>query len=265
MPNHVKPTKEELEANALKAAEEAEALMNQGDPKPEDKKPDAEKPNTTPAEDKKENNSDESGDENAADDQIDYKKRFAESTREAQILHSKNKKLTEAIEKANQLPEPTEAELAKEFGDEWEDMSTLERRFARDNYLNKKKFELLSGVTSEFSEADKWSEKVGTYIEDPAVLTKHPELEGQEAEFVAFANKPSRRGVDLEDVVSAFLYSAKPVKRHKGSLLESGNGGDKTSPNSGKLTVEEGRKLRVTDYKKFTEYLKAGKIQLEEM
>jgi len=258
MPSHVKPTKEELDANAAKAVAEAEALIAA------EKKP--EKESEAPKEEAKTEPSTEAETKTEeAKEENDYKTRYVESTKEAQILHSKNKKLTEVIEKANKLPEPTEDEVSKEFGNEWEDMTTLERRFARDNYLNKKRFELLSGVTAEFSEADKWAEKVETFIGDASVLTKHPELDGQEAEFMAFANKPSRRGVDLEDVVSAFLYTATPTKRHKGSLLESSKGGDKSKPDTGKLSVEDGRKLRETDYKKFTELLKAGKIEQEDI
>lgn len=261
---HIKPTKEELAENAAKALEEAEALETKEEP---EKKQAAE---AEQADEQVESVKDEQHEENSDDaeeeKEVDYKKKFVESTREAQVLHSKNKKITQAIEKANSLAEPSEEELSKEYGSEWEEMSTLERRFARDNFLNKRKFELLSSVTADFKEADTWSEKIEEFIADPKVLTKHPELDGQDAEFIAFATKPSRRGVDMEDLVSAFLYQAKPTKRHKGALIEEGTGGDKTTPKDPSvLTVEEGRRLRTTDYKKWVELSRAGKIRQESL
>lgn len=249
MAKHVKPTQEELEANAQKALEEAEELEK------EDKETKPQETEETQEEPKKEVKEDQEEAE-----QVDYKKRYIESTREGQVLFAKNKKLTEALEQANQLPEPTQEDLIKEYP-EWEEMTTLERRFAKDNFVNNRRLAFIDQVRSEFSETDKWVNKVSDFITNPKTLNKYQELEGQEDKFLSFATKPTRRGVDFEDLVSAFLFQNKPVK-NKGSLLESsvgGNKGQRQDPT--KITVEEARSLRETDYKKYVELLKSGKIE----
>jgi len=242
---HVKPTKKELEENIEKSVEEIEALKN--------------KPISTP----------EPVEEPEPSKEIykdvlkrEKEKRIA-SSQEAQILHAKNKKINEALEKAQQVTEPTEEEMVVEYPD-WEMMSDFEKKMAKDGLISKKRFAALDEVTKDFRDSDKWQGKVEGFISDPQSLTDNPDLEGREDEFKLFATKPTRRGVDFSDLVSAFLYEAdkdKP-KMRKGSMFETGTGGpaEKAKPKSGKITIEEAKVLRENDYKKYIEYLKAGKI-----
>jgi hypothetical protein len=48
-------------------------------------------------------------------------------------------------------------------------------------------------------------------------------------------------------------------------MMETGQGGPKEppKPKDTRLSIEEGAELRKTDYKKYVEYLKAGKIKTE--
>ena len=90
----------------------------------------------------------------------------------------------------------------------------------------------------------------------------HPELEGKVEDFKLFASKPTRRGVDFEDLIPAFLYneSKNKVAPKKGQMFEQGTGGNsKPKPKGDKISTEEGRLLMNTDYNKFKELLKAGK------
>lgn len=257
MNTHIKPTQEELEANAQKALEDAEALEAKA------KEDENKSADTDEKKDEGQDDNDESDKGEDKKEDVDYKPKFIASTQEAQVLHSKQKKITQAVETAMSLPEPTEEELIAEFGDDWETMSTFERKLAKKNYINDKKFALLGNVMSEFKQGDEWSEKVSEFITDPKVMLKHTALEGKEADFVVFATKPSRIGVPLDDLVSAFLYENKPIK-HKGSLLETGTGGSKSPPKDPtKLSVDQGSNLRKTDYRKYRELLKAGRIQEE--
>lgn len=251
MEKHTKPTNEELDSNAEKALEEAEALKEKEEPKEEEE--------PVPSESPKEEEPEEDQ-EPKPSPEIDYKEKFTESSREAQILHSKNKKINEAIDKAKTIPEPTEEELTKEFPD-WELLTDTEKKLAKTSLMATKRFAFLEEVTAESKDIDAWNQKIDSFIDDPKNLTDHPELEGKEAEFKIFATKPTRRGVDFEDLIPAFLYGMKKTPS-KGKMFETGMGGDKgkAQPKSDKITLDQARKLRTTNYAKYTEYLKAGKI-----
>lgn len=253
MAKHTKPTPEELEANTEKALQEAEQIKEEEPETPEEThEPEAEE-KEEPEEDQ-ETTPDE--------EEVDYKKKFTESTREAQILHAKNKKINEAVEKAKKLPEPTEAELMKEYPD-WELLTDLEKRLAKDSLISTRRFEVLDEVTAESKDIDAWNTKVDEFVSDPKSLVKHPELEGREEDFKIFAGKPTRRGVDFDDLIPAFLYGRMKRPASKGAMFESGSGGpnEKSKPKSDKINLEQARKLREKDYNKYKEYLNAGKIE----
>ncbi len=277
MVNHVKPTSEELEANAAKAAEELEAMKadSEANKEIETKDPTEEivkeeesvkSDEETVAVAKEEEQSKEV-EKTEEVEKNDYKKRFVESTREGQILSAKNKKLADALEKASTLAAPTEDDLKHEYSN-WEEMTDFEKRLATDNLHNSRRFQEIDQVTADFKDLDQWTEKVDTFIDDPKTLISVPELEGKQSEFKVFATKPSRRGVDFDDLVSAFLFSVEKEKASKPSnkgkkMFEVGNGGSKETPKpkSDKISVEQGRQLRETDYPKWKEYLKADKIE----
>jgi hypothetical protein len=249
---HEKPTQEELDANAQKALEEAEALKNQEPEKEPEKQLEPEKQADKEPEENEE-----------APEEPDYKKKFVESTREAQVLHAKNKKISEVIEQAEQIPEPTEDELKAEYSD-WDDLSATQQKMAKENLISNRRFKMLSQVTKEFKDMEAWQDKVTTFLDDPKTLVDHPRLEGKADEFRLFATKPSRRGVDMDVLISAFLFDvSKERKPNKGKMFETGTGGpsDKGKPKSDKISLEEARTLRNADYAKYKEYLKAGKIE----
>jgi len=237
---HVKPTKEELDDKADEALKKAEKI------KEEPEKP-KEPEETT---------------ETKEPPQPDYKKKFVDSSREAQILHAKNKKTNEVLQKAMEVSEPTQEELEKEYPN-WEEMTTLEQRMAKDNLINNRRFQVLEEITKENKDLEKWQGEVDKFVKDPKTLNKTPELEGREDEFILFATKPTRRNVEFEVLVSAFLHDAtKTTSKKKGAMFETGTGGPstKSKPKSDKITLEQARKLRTTDYNKYKEYLKSGKI-----
>lgn len=274
MPKHTKPTKEELEANAMRALEEAEALEAEAekvevpveapveevdDITPEIETETVEKPVEKPAEPEVV----EKPAEDVDKQDPDYKEKFSQSTREAQILYAKNKKTAELLEQASQLPEPTEDELKALYKD-WDLMGDFERQMAKESLVGKKYREFIANGTKEFKDIDAWSNTVDEFVDDPATLVRIPELEGKQDEFKAFATKPTRRGVDFEDLVSAFLFdvskNAKP--KSKGSMFELGSGGPNDKPSNApkKLTSEQGTALRKQNYRLWLQYSKAGKI-----
>jgi hypothetical protein len=283
MAKHTKPTPEELEAGIKKAQEDIAKLDNVDETKDEQSteenttKTSEETSQETENEDTKvrEGSEDDTEEtkEDAQDEQednkedteekVDYKKKFVYSTRESQVLHSKNKKISDAIEKAVTMPDPTEDELKTQFPN-WDVMSETEQVLAKKTFKYDKAFSMLSEVTKESKDIEAWNKKVDEYTGDPKTLIAHPELEGKTEEFQIFASKPTRRGVDFEDLIKAFLFdvAAKQVKS-KGKMFDTGSGGEKPKPKSDVLSATEGRKLMKSDYKKWKELLIAGKIANE--
>lgn len=288
MSKHVKPTPEELEANRLKALEDLENIEedkpeDHEEPKDEDQ-PEDDEPNTEEDDDESEGDEDDydgedNDDEEDADEPVkpepkkvekkkedtNYKKKFVESSREAQVLHAKNKKVNEAIQKATEVSEPTDQEMEAIYSD-WEDLSEFEKRMAKKAEHNERFKNTLLEATNQFKDMDAWQEKVDTFVDDPANLVKYPELDGREEEFKMFVTKPTRMNVDFEDLIPAFLFNAERTKKakpkKKGSMFPSGSGGEKKAkPNDGKISQSEAAQLRKTDYAKYKQYVTSGKIR----
>ncbi len=258
MVKHIKPTAEELDAGIQKSVEELEAEKPKEEPKgvqAEEPQEETPEPKGVQAEPKPLQVEEEPKE--------DYKKKFVEQGRENIVLHSKNKQINEALEKAMQSPEPTEEELTKKYPD-WEMMSEFEKGMAKDSLTNSRRFNALGEITKTNKAIEEWQTKVNSYIDDPKTLIDNSALEGREEEFRLFASKPTRRGVDFEDLTKAFLYDVelKKPKKNKGKMFETGSGGpnDRSKPNLGKISLEEARQLRNTDYNKYRELLNAGKI-----
>ena len=85
-------------------------------------------------------------------EEVDYKDKFVESTREASALYFKNQKLNQTIEEAAQIAEPTQEELtayAKSIGADYEDLDEFSQNMVKRTYINEKRFEKIQNVASE--------------------------------------------------------------------------------------------------------------------
>lgn len=273
MATHRKPTIKELDESIQATIKDLDEKKpdDQAEDQPDDEKSDRPDNETdepveeeTPAETPPVKEPEKKPDEKKPDEQKpDYEQRYKDSTSEAQILYSKNKKITDAIAKAGEVPEPTEEELVQEYGDDWDTMSAFEQRIAKENLTTKRKLAAITEATKEFKELDAWNGKVDAFLTDPKTIANHPELDGREDEFKLFATKPTRVGVNFSDLTASFLYSTqgKPAKK-KGSMFEVGAAGAKDKPamHTDKISVEESRILRTTDYKKYIQLVREGKI-----
>lgn len=270
MADHTQPTKEQLkeklkaDISALSAEPEKKETQTPPPTPPEDdgsrEKEKIEKKETqTPPPESKDKSSEDAEEKH-------WKEKFSKSSQEALVLNMKNKEMNKALESAASLPEPTEEEMRKEFP-EWEDMTATEKRLAKSNLHNERKFGAIQGATHKFKQVDDWVKQVDTFIEDPKTLIAHPELEGKTEEFKLFAEKPTRIGMDFEDLLLAFNGENalnKPAPK-KGQMFEQGSAGtnDKPGIKDDKISVEESVNLRKTDYKKYVQLLKSGKIKNE--
>ncbi|MAG60127.1 hypothetical protein CMO96_05075 [Candidatus Woesebacteria bacterium] len=260
---HVKPTKEELEAQEKAALEEAEKLK---DNPPEEDPPEATPSEPAPSEPEPseppppEPDADPS---EAVPSKELYKKKFSDSSRENQKIYAKNRVISKALADAEDVPDPTEEELATEFSD-WDMMSETERTFAREAVISRRWRQTISEAKEQATKIEKWNESVETFVDDPKTLVDNPELEGKTDKFKEFATEETNNSVPFNILISAFLHEHSSSKSpNKGRMFEKGSGGpnDKPKPKDGKITLEEARKLRETDYNKYREFLTSGKIE----
>ena len=192
----------------------------------------------------------------------DYKEKFSESSREAQKIHAKNRKLNEGISKASEINTVDDEELKVEYPD-WDVMSETEQKLARKNLINDKRFAVVTQATEEAKKIEKWGDDVDKFVGDPKTLADYPEIDGKEEEFKTFANETLNHAVPFKVLVSAFLHdmSTKRIK-NKGKMFEVGSGGpnEKLKTKGDKISLDEAAKLMKTDYKKYKELLLSGKI-----
>lgn len=282
MANHIKPTAEELEKQTQDAIAEAEKLANapvveeESEPElPEVTPEPITEENTEPeVEPEIENEKVEEQAEPSEEEKEALRKKLEEekkkssaSARENQKINAKNRIINQALIEADEIPEPTEDEMIKEFGqDAWDVMSETERKLAKETVTSKKWRAKISQAKDQATKIEKWNDSVIDFIENPMTLNQYPNLEGKEEDFKEHAMKPENNNVNFETLVKSFLYDQSVNKvTHKGSMFPSGNGGPNTKPivKSDKLSIEDARKLRETDYPKWKQMLKDGKISTE--
>lgn len=261
-----KMTAEELERKkqeALEVPDTLDTLAPEDEDIPGDEPTEEDEAVTPDEEETPENESEEDEDiDNTPDPKTPTpEERYKESTREAQVLYSKQKKFTETVEKAAQLPEPTPEELQAEYSD-WDVMTETEQRFAKENLMNKRRFEMIHEATLEGKKLDEWVEKVDSFLVQG--VTKHPRLVGKEEKFKAFCMKPTRRGVDLDDLVGAFLFGMADNQpaRKKGSLLATGSGGRSSAPQQEFMDEKQAAVLRTKNHKLYQRMVREGKIKI---
>lgn len=261
--NSNKPTTEELKAQEEEAIRIAEELEN-NPPVEEEEEPiieeepeeveEVEEEEAEPSEEEKE----------ALKEKLEAeKKKSSASARENQKIYAKNRVINKALTDAEETPEPTEEELAKEFT-EWEYMSDIEKTLAKETVVSRNWRKVISQAKEQATKIEKWNESVDEYVEDPETLNANPELEGKTEAFKEFATRESNNNVPFNILVGAFLHErTKGVQPNKGKMFERGSGGsnEKPQPKKDTITLEEARKLRETDYAKYKEMLTAGKIE----
>ena len=194
----------------------------------------------------------------------DYKEKYSNSSREVQKIHAKNRKINEGVSKAIEIVDVEETELIAEYPD-WDVMSDTEKKLAKKNMINDKRFQIINKATEEAKKIEKWSDDVNTFIGNPKNLADNPDLEGKQEEFIEFANRIENHAVPFNTLVGSFLYNmSKQTKpKNKGKMFEQGSGGPNAKPKTkgDKITIAEASILMKNDYKKYKEYLLAGKIE----
>jgi len=264
--NHEKPTQEELKAQELAAIEVAEELeKNPPEEEPEESEPIPESELEIPEEEPEEEQAEPSKEEKEVlRKKLEAeKKKSSASARENQKIYAKNRVINKALTDADDLPDPTEEELTKEYPD-WDVMSDIEKTLAKETAISRNWRKVISDAKEQATKIEKWNESVDEFIDDPITLNNNPGLEGKTDEFRTFATQEINNSVPFNILVSAFLYeNGKGKSSNKGRMFERGSGGpnDKPQPRTGKITLEEARKLRETNYNLWKDKLNAGLIE----
>jgi hypothetical protein len=195
----------------------------------------------------------------------EYKKKFSASTRENQKIHAKNRVINRALVEADEIPEPTDEEMTEVYKD-WEMMSDIERELAKEVVMSKRWKVKIKEATDQADKIEKWNEAVEKFVDDPKTLVDNPDLEGKTEDFKEYATLKSNNSVPFPLLVNSFLYQySKGKKTSKGKMFETGSGGpnESPSPKSKKMTLEESRILRDTDYDKWKEKVTKGEIEYD--
>lgn len=274
---HVKPTKEELKANALKAVEELEKpevveppIETPEPPKEEVKEEPKEEKVEEVVEEVKEEVKEEVVEEKEDKPVVDYKKKYVDSTRGAQALLEKDKQMNEAIDQASQLPTPTDEEMTAIYPD-WDVMSDSEKRVAVKTELSERKFELLHKASVVNKSITEWHGAVDKFIENPKTMINYPELEGKQDEFKVYATKPTYKNADFHLIVKSFLFDNEKVKaakpKNEGGMFPKGTAGPTVKDNpTNTISLQELTNIRNSNYKMYKEKLaaiKKGTLQME--
>lgn len=188
----------------------------------------------------------------------DWKTKATEQGRENIILAHK----LEQEEKARRelTNEPTESDLQAAFPD-WEMMSPTEQALAKRTLASERTAKALLLKENAREQIERWDNDL------EFAIAKNPSLLGKEQAFKDFARKPTRRGVDVDVLVKAFLYDAappspSPVPAPRQPGLEPGTGGPKTPVKPKLLTAPELKQLRETDDKAYREYIATHDVSL---
>lgn len=265
--NHIKPTSEELEAQTQAAIAEAEKLSTEPpveedveltpNPDPQAALEEVETPEPTEAEPSEE-------DKAAIQAKLDAeKKKTSASARENQKIYAKNRVINQALTEADEIPEPTDEEMAKSYQG-WDEMSEIEKTLAKETVVSRNWRKVISTAKEQATKIEKWNDSVDEFVDNPQTFLDNPELEGKQDAFREFATSEANNSVPFKVLISAFLHEqSTTTKPNKGKMFENGSGGpnEKPQPKNGKITLEEARSLRERDYSKWKEYLAAGKIE----
>lgn len=199
--------------------------------------------------------------------EIDYKKKFGESTRNNQIVMSRFSELQKVLGDITRQEVPTEDEM-RNLEPEWEYMSDREKRDAtklvvlerRQNHI----FKTIGDITRDSENARKLDE----FIEN------EPKLKGKEDDFIAFATKDSNQGASMETILKAFLYDVEedvtppvptpevPVETESAPTLERGNPSAGAPQEVGKkeLDADDLKELRLKNPQEYMRKIQKGQI-----
>jgi hypothetical protein len=189
-----------------------------------------------------------------------WKQKFADSSREAQLLVEAEKQRQAAQQESTK--EPTDSDLRTAFP-EWDLMSDTEKRLAT-RTLGAERIAGNAAHTAQELQAERsWN----TSIE--LVLASNTALQGKEQAFRQYASKPQYKGVPMEVLVDAFLQkngsAPAPTPKPSAPTLLTGNGGPRTPEKPQHISATDLAALRKSDEKAYMDYVRTHDIDVDNL
>ena len=181
------------------------------------------------------------------------------------ILNSKNKNLETTLTKLTSEDAPTDAEIIVEYPT-FSQMDATSQKFVKDLLATKKR-QARQDLKLAQADADKeWNKELVSITRKP----EYVQLRGDE-EFEKFVFQPKHKGVDIQTLADAYLIRSGKVQPAQAPTpvppaspgLPRGSGGNRVTPKTSKLSIEQATILRNTNWKEYTRMLKANLIESE--
>lgn len=195
----------------------------------------------------------------------DLDERYRNSTSEALILNAKNKGLESTLNKLTSEDTPTEAELLAEYP-EYKQYNPVTQRLMGETLAGKK---ARLRMSLQFIEQQA-TQRLETDLNAITAQPKYAALDGDRA-FKQFVLQPKHRGVDIETLADAYLVrtgkvpaestppAPKPAPANSG--VPRGSGGPRVQTKPAKITFEQAKVLRETNWKEYMRHVRAGDIE----
>lgn len=134
-----------------------------------------------------------------------------------------------------------------------------EKRRALEERLSTLESSVSSGEDAEYVSKSEFAE-LKTKLTKAEVLSAHPELKDKWDSFEEFREDPENKGMSMKTAAKAFLVE-KGLLETPRKGLEKPTGGQRVPLTSG-MSVEDVKRLRETDFKKYQQMLMKGQLTI---
>ena len=186
--------------------------------------------------------------------------KFAASARES-ILNAERIKVRDAqIDQLTNTDTPTD-EAMKLLYPDWDQLNDVTKQALVKQETQEMRQHRLEAQQQTIIDRQKLDDELETVIDG------NQKLQGKEAAFKRFAKDPKNRGIPAETLAKAFLYDGEdeapkaPVTAAPSEALPQGNGGPRDPLTPKKISIEEAIQIKNTDYKRYMELVRDGKIE----
>lgn len=194
--------------------------------------------------------------------ELDYRNKFVESQREAILQNERLKQKDAHINKLTNKDTPTDDEM-RSLIPEWDQLDDYNKRVNIQIRQADKRALAAEERANALERKREFEDSLEDFTDSPPQEFKG--LKGKESEFKRFANRKANVGLPLDILAKSFLFDIQDEiePEHKPTLtpgLERGSGGPRSAPKT-KISLEEARTLRETNYSKYMDLVKAGQIE----
>lgn len=200
--------------------------------------------------------------------EVDYKKKFGDSTRRNQIVESQFRELQKVLGDITRQEIPSEEEM-KSVDPDWEYRSDFEKNLSIKVVVQERRQNQILSTISNITKESEFADEIVKFIDS------NPLLNGKDAEFYDFVTDPKNKGASLELLLGAFLHKegisskapetpqdpSKPIEKAPSLNRSTSQNGNIVIPKKTALySDEELTNLRTKDPKKYFKLIRDKKI-----